>query len=372
MVDVVIGLQWGDEGKGKIIDLLAKNYDIIARFQGGPNAGHTIYYDGKKIIFHHIPSGILHPHTKCVIGNGVVVDPYTLVEEIKELEKMGIKVEGRLFISTKSHVILERHKEEDKREGERIGTTKKGVGPCYADKFKRVGIRMQDFIKEKGEINKFLKKFVIDTVDFINDELDKGKKVLAEGAQGTLLDIDHGTYPFVTSSNTIAGGVCCGLGISPHRVGEIIGVMKAYLSRVGKGPLFTQMPEDIEEYVREKGAEYGATTGRPRRIGWFDAYLARYALKINKPDKIVITKFDVLTGLRTLKICIDYNKDPMIDEDAEPRYIEVKGWSYLQQTKNFGDLPEELKNYVKKIEEEIGQKIWMISIGKERDKVIFL
>ncbi|RKY67760.1 MAG: adenylosuccinate synthase, partial [Candidatus Latescibacterota bacterium] len=340
MVIVVVGTQWGDEGKGKVIDYFARDVDIIARYQGGANAGHTVIINGKKFIFHLIPSGILYPDKICVIGNGVVVDPVSLFEEISLLEKNGIKVDGRLFISENAHITMPYHKLldqiEDKFRGKgKLGTTGRGIGTTYADKYNRIGIRAVDFLdddvfyeklkialelknylfreyykekmlntdriyKEYKPVREKMKKYVINSVLFLNEMIDKGKKILAEGAQGTFLDIDFGTYPYVTASNPISGGVCTGLGIPPTKIDKVIGVVKAYTTRVGKGPFPTEIKDFLGEKLRRLGNEYGATTGRPRRCGWFDSVIVKFAKTVNGLDEVIITKLDVLSGIEKL------------------------------------------------------------------------
>ncbi|MCM8804833.1 MAG: adenylosuccinate synthase [Candidatus Omnitrophica bacterium] len=421
MVTVVIGTQWGDEGKGKVIDYLAENVDIIARYQGGANAGHTVVVNDKKFIFHLIPSGILYPNKICVIGNGVVIDPVSLFEEIEYLEKSGIDVEKKLFISENAHITLPYHKLldqiEDKFRGKgKLGTTGRGIGTTYTDKFARIGIRVIDFVDEdvfmeklkialelknylfkeyyKEEIlspekifkeyeiyRKEIKKFVINTSLYLNEEIEKGKKVLAEGAQGTFLDIDFGTYPYVTASNPIAGGACIGLGISPKKIKKIIGVAKAYTTRVGMGPFPTEIKDQIGEKLRKIGDEFGATTGRPRRCGWFDAIIVKFAGIINGIDEIVLTKLDVLTGFKNIKIGIGYkynnkviNEYPFnskIFSNCEVIYDEVDGWDEdISKVKKYNDLPENAKRYIEKIEEKIGIRITKISTGSSRNQTI--
>lgn len=421
MVIVIVGTQWGDEGKGKVIDYLAENVDIIARYQGGANAGHTVVVNDKKYIFHLIPSGILYPDKICVIGNGVVIDPVSLFEEIEYLEKNGIEVKRKLFISENAHITLPYHKlldqVEDKFRGKgKLGTTGRGIGTTYTDKFARIGIRVIDFIDDdvfmeklkialelknylfkeyyKEEIlspekifkeyefyRKEIKKFVINTSLYLNEEIEKGKKVLAEGAQGTFLDIDFGTYPYVTASNPIAGGACVGLGISPKKIERIIGVAKAYTTRVGMGPFPTEIKDQIGEKLRKIGNEFGATTGRPRRCGWFDTVIVKFACIINGIDEIVLTKLDVLTGFEKVKIGIGYKYDNRIINEytfnskvfsnCEVIYEELNGWNDdVSKAKNYNELPENAKRYIEKIEEEIGIKITKISTGSSRNQTI--
>ena len=354
MTTVIIGCQWGDEGKGKIVDLLSENADIVVRAQGGANAGHTVVIDGKKFVLHLIPSGILRKKTICVIGNGVVVDPDALNQEISLLKKLGIKLEGRLLISDRAHIVTAEHKERDaKNDQKRIGTTGRGIGPAYADKINRTGIRV-------GDSNLF-KKFSCDTTAFLIDAIKKNKKIIAEGAQGMMLDIDLGTYPYVTSSNTTVGGICTGTGIPPKAISKVIGVAKAYTTRVGAGPFPTEFPEKLGNQIREKGAEFGATTGRSRRCGWFDAVIVKYACQVNGVDEIALTKLDVLDGLAKLKIRV-----------GDKKYIELPGWD--QNTvgiKIFEDLPKNARNYIMRIEKLINAKISIISTGADRSDTIF-
>lgn len=418
---VIVGAQWGDEGKGKIIDILARDADYIVRFQGGNNAGHTVVLDDSEFIFHLIPSGILHKNAVCIIGNGVVVDPKALLSEIKMLRSKGINVDGRLFVSEEAHVIFGYHQMLDalkeSRKG-KIGTTKRGIGPCYADKVSRCGIRMQELLdaktlKEKLKINideknkvcralyKFkgfnfnevykeyayygrqIKKYVTNTTLLLNRAIKAKKRILFEGAQGTLLDIDHGTYPYVTSSNATAGGACTGAGVGPSRIDKVIGVVKAYTTRVGEGPFPTEFGPELMERIRRKGKEYGATTGRPRRCGWFDAVIGRYSVMVNGIDELVITKLDVLDDLDTIKVCVGYKyKGSIYREfptnmgiigDCEPVYETHKGWR--EDTSNvlkFKDLPQNAKKYINRLEELLGSKVSMVSTGSKRDQVINL
>src|SRR5215510_7716959 len=338
----VLGAQWGDEGKGKIVDLLTPNFSVVARYQGGHNAGHTVYVNGKKFVLHLIPSGILHPGVICIIGNGVVVDPHALFAELDELQRLGIDVSGRLFVSDKAHLILPYHRELDilseARRGERkIGTTSRGIGPAYEDKIGRRGIRVCDLVDTKAladEVrenvnarNQIIKDSTLDwkqvydqllafgarmrrwTGDVslaLDEAMKKGQRVLIEGAQGAMLDIDHGTYPYVTSSNATIGGACTGLGVPPRAINGVLGVAKAYLTRVGEGPFPTELFGEMGDRLRETGMEYGASTGRPRRCGWYDAVAVRYAVRVNGIDSIALTKLDVLDGLATIEICTGY------------------------------------------------------------------
>ncbi|KJJ84371.1 adenylosuccinate synthetase [Candidatus Omnitrophus magneticus] len=419
-VTVLVGAQWGDEGKGKLIDILTENVDYVARFQGGNNAGHTVVIEQDKYVLHLIPSGILHAGKICVIGNGVVIDPKALIEEIEFLKEKGIDVEHRLKISEKAHVIFPYHRKLDelrevKQKG-RIGTTKKGIGPCYADKVSRVGIRVADLfdkeyfktrleanIAEKNVIlknlyasegfsveeifNEYLKyaeyfrKYVCDTITLLNNAIREGKSVLCEGAQGTYLDVDYGTYPFVTSSNATAGGACIGAGVGPSRIDEVLGVVKAYTTRVGEGPFPTMFNDELMEKIREKGAEFGSTTGRARRCGWFDAVLVRNAVIINGIDKVIITKLDVLDELATIKVCVSYRYKgeiyttipgiPGFLEQCEPMYEELSGWqrdtSKIQQ---YNDLPVNARKYVSRLRELIDTEIMIVSVGKSRKQTL--
>lgn len=423
MVTVVVGTQWGDEGKGKVIDYFARDVDIIARYQGGANAGHTVIINGKKFIFHLIPSGILYPDKICVIGNGVVVDPVSLFEEISLLEKNGIKVDGRLFISENAHITMPYHKLldqiEDKFRGKgKLGTTGRGIGTTYADKYNRIGIRAVDFLdddvfyeklkialelknylfreyykekmlntdriyKEYKPVREKMKKYVINSVLFINEMIDKGKKILAEGAQGTFLDIDFGTYPYVTASNPISGGVCTGLGIPPTKIDKVIGVVKAYTTRVGKGPFPTEIKDFLGEKLRKSGNEYGATTGRPRRCGWFDSVIVKFARTINGLDEVIITKLDVLSGIEKLKVGVaykyegktynDYPLNTKIFSNCEVIYEEIDGWNEdISNIKKYEKLPKNTKKYLERIKELTGVKISGISVGSEREQMIKL
>ena len=420
---VIVGTQFGDEGKGKFIDLLAKRADYIARYQGGANAGHTVVIGKEEFIFHLIPSGILHKRKKCIIGNGVVVDPETLLEEIENLKRKGISVERRLFISENAHVVMPYHKLLDKvkevrRKGKRIGTTGRGIGPCYTDKVARTGIRVADLIdegtlKEKlkknlDEKNQLLKKiyrqkgfsykkvlaeyssygrrikkYVTNTSLLINQAIDKGKSVLLEGAQGTFLDIDWGTYPYVTSSHPIVGGALTGLGVGPTKIDRVIGVTKAYTTRVGRGPLPTELSLRLEKRIRERGKEYGATTGRPRRCGWLDLVLLRSAIQINGLDNLILTKLDVLDELKEIKICthyryrgrrIDYFPNSLkVLSQCKPQYEVLKGWrESISEIKSYKRLPVDAKKYVEKIRKLLGIKIALISVSPQRDQTIIL
>jgi adenylosuccinate synthase len=414
---VVIGAQWGDEGKGKVIDIFSAKMDFIARYQGGNNAGHTVVIGVDSFILHLIPSGILHKGKICIIGNGVVIDPRALLEEIKMLEAKDIRVDGRLFISEEAHVIFPYHKlldelkEEKKR---RIGTTKKGIGPCYADKVARSGIRVIDLmepdtLKEKLQNNleeknailekiyqaqpfafeglyaeyldygKKIKKYVCNTKVILNEAIAKRKRVLFEGAQGTLLDVDYGTYPFVTSSNSSAGGASTGTGVGPGKIDKVIGVVKAYTTRVGEGPFPTEFSKDLMERIRAKGKEFGATTGRPRRCGWFDSVVVRHSVLVNGIDEIVVTKLDVLDDLDSIKICTSYKFDGKTYTEfpssikaltsCQPVYEELPGWkSDTTRITSYAKLPRNARNYLKRIQESVNTKIALVSVGSERSQ----
>ncbi len=420
-VKIVVGSQWGDEAKAKIVDYLAADADYVVRFQGGANAGHTVIVGGKEFIFHLIPAGIMYSDKVCVIGNGVVIDPAALMDEIEELKKRGIDVEGRLFISQKAHLVMPYHKMLDqateKHKGKNsIGTTGRGIGPAYRDKAARVGIRILDLLnrevfREKlqnniREANEYLTKiyghdpldvdeivdayiefdrkidpYVTDISVLLYDAIKSGKNVLFEGAQGALLDIDHGTYPFVTSSNTIAGSACLGTGIGPTFIDEVIGVMKAYTTRVGNGPFPTEFEEDFAKKIRDLGGEYGATTGRPRRCGWFDGVIAKYSTRINGLSSLAITKLDVLDTLPEIKICTGYRYgdriltnfpvDANVLESIEPVYESHPGW--MEKTtdiRQYEKLPVNARNYLSRISELVETPISFVSIGSDREQTI--
>ncbi|PWB67647.1 MAG: adenylosuccinate synthase [Deltaproteobacteria bacterium] len=419
---IVIGAQWGDEGKGKIVDIYSEFADTIVRSTGGNNAGHTLVVRGEKFIFHLIPSGILHPGKKCVIANGVVVDPKVLLAEVDRLRERGylkdhaqLKVGLLANIIMPYHIVLDRAREE-KLGSRKIGTTARGIGPCYEDKIARTGIRACDLIHpdtfaEKLAANLDLKNFLlkhyygaeeisfqscleeytgygerlkpylIDTSSFLNEEINRGSKVLFEGAQGTLLDIDHGTYPFVTSSNTTAGGACTGSGVGPTKISGVIGVSKAYATRVGGGPFPTELFDEEGQLIRDRGNEYGSTTGRPRRCGWFDAPVVRYAHRLNHLAGIALTKLDVLSGLSRIKVCIGYDvggtKRDEVPlslpefEAAKPVYEQVEGWKEdITTAKAFGDLPKAAQKYVRLLEEVSGVEVTLVSVGPERNQTI--
>jgi adenylosuccinate synthase len=414
----VLGTQWGDEGKGKIVDMLTPHFATVARYQGGHNAGHTVYVHGKKFVLHLIPSGILHPGVTCIIGNGVVVDPQALFKEVDELGKMGIAVDGRLLISEKAHVILPYHRELDvlseARRGERkIGTTSRGIGPAYEDKIGRRGIRICDLLGDRAALqeevrenvnarNHIIKDSTLDwkpvfdqlvahgerirpwAADcslFLARTIKEGRNVMFEGAQATLLDIDHGTYPFVTSSNASVGGVCTGLGVPARAIDGVLGVAKAYTTRVGEGPLPTELSGPLAERLRESGQEYGASTGRPRRCGWFDAVVVRYSARINGLDALALTKLDVLDGLREVLLCIGYKTaDGTISEfpadlrmlaAAEPVYETMPGWSApTKGATTLGQLPQEARRYIERLEAVSGVPCAIISTGSDRAETI--
>lgn len=418
MVDVLLGLQWGDEGKGKIVDFFAKDYDVIARFQGGPNAGHTLYVGDKKIVLHQIPSGVFHSNTVNLIGNGVVLDPVTLKKECDTVAGFGIDLKKNLFISERTHLILPTHRALDKaaelsKGNQKIGSTLKGIGPTYMDKTGRNGLRVGDMLdknfttsyiklrlkhqklldnysfneditaweEEFFEALEFLKQLnIVNGEYFINEQLKAGKRVLAEGAQGTMLDIDFGTFPYVTSSNTISAGVCSGLGVAPQMIRDVIGVTKAYCTRVGSGPFPTELDNEMGEELRKIGSEFGATTGRPRRCGWIDLVALNFACMINGVTKIVMTKADVLDSFTQLEVCTSYNIDgkdvtqiPFRLEKLkiDPVYKSFPGWNESTvAVKKPGDLPETMKTYVDFINKYLGVNIHYISNGPGRDQLI--
>ena len=416
---VIVGAQWGDEGKGKIVDLLTRYADIVVRFQGGNNAGHTIVLKGEKFVFHLIPSGILYENKQCVIGSGVVVDPAVLIEEVNELKKRGhLKDDSQLMVSEEAHLILPYHRRIDIARDRvfKIGTTGRGIGPAYEDKVARYGIRVVDLmdeevfrkklkanllqknaylsevLKEEGfelseifdeflRFKKQLEKYVRNTSLILYDEIQKGKHILFEGAQGALLDLDHGTYPYVTASNTVAGNACAGSGIGPTMIDSVIGVAKAYTTRVGEGPFPTELKDQVGERIREKGGEYGATTGRPRRCGWFDAVVVNHAIRINGIQEVAITKLDVLNDFDKVKICVGYRVNGKILhyvpshldllESSEPVYEELDGWRReVKGAKKISELPAQAQRYLKRIEELTHAKIAMVSVGSERNETI--
>jgi adenylosuccinate synthase len=415
-VSIIVGAQWGDEGKGKIVDLLSEQADIVARYQGGANAGHTIVFDGKKFVLHLIPSGILHPETTCVIGNGVVIDPVALMDEIRMLESMGIEVAGRLHISHKAHLIMPYHKMMDaarERGAGSIGTTGRGIGPAYYDKALRTGIRIVDLLDREllrdkirvnlEEKNRILQSlygaepldvdamieeyvafdsqidpYITDTTVLLNAAIAEGKRVLAEGAQGALLDLDHGTYPFVTSSNPTSGGACTGLGIPPTSINSVMGVVKAYSTRVGNGPFPTELLDATGELLRSEGHEFGATTGRSRRCGWLDVPALRYSIMVNGISEIALTKLDVLGVLDEIKVCTGYLVDgkPVKSFPADVATLEkvtctyetFQGWkSSLEGIRNFSDLPQAAQNYVAALEQLLGVQVTWVSTSPARE-----
>lgn len=418
-VDVLLGLQWGDEGKGKIVDVLAPKYDVVARFQGGPNAGHTLEFDGIKHVLHQIPSGIFREKTRNVIGNGVVLDPIIFRTEIEKLQKYNLKVHDNLFISKKATLILPTHRlldqAQEKAKGEnKIGSTLKGIGPTYQDKIGRQGLRVGDVLSDSfdekfkkltaihfkllkehemeynwPELEKqfvdavqFLKSFkLIESEYFLNNELKKGSSILAEGAQGSLLDIDFGSYPFVTSSNTVSAGACTGLGIAPRNIGEVYGIFKAYSTRVGSGPFPTELLNEEGELMRKQGNEFGSTTGRPRRCGWIDIPSLKYSIMINGVTQLLMMKADVLNIFPTIKICTKYKlRDgsetdmlpyELVNEKITPIYTEVKGWNTALSDISDKSMPAELSQYIDFLEEALNVPITLISTGPDRTQTVY-
>ncbi len=419
---VLVGAQWGDEGKGKIIDVLTEEADWIVRYQGGNNAGHTVEVGEDRYVLHLLPSGILHPGKRCVIGNGVVVDPVALVKELRDLEPRGVQPQGRLFISDRAHIVFPFHRLLDEnREGrargdKKIGTTKRGIGPSYGDKAARVGLRMGDMldpafasmlgdrIREQNRIlsavgasalseadvigeyesaAKYLSPFIADTLPVLNAASARGESILFEGAQGTMLDIDFGTYPFVTSSSATSGGACIGTGIPPNRIDRVIGVVKAYTTRVGEGPFPTELLDETGAKLRETGHEFGATTGRPRRCGWFDAVVARYSAMINGVDVWAVTKMDVLDAMDTIRICTSYEvngrrldsvpANVRILEKCKPVYEEFKGWTQsTKEATRFEELPARAQAYVQRLAEITGVPVGILSVGPRRSSTMVL
>lgn len=417
-IDILLGLQWGDEGKGKVVDALCPAYDVVARFQGGPNAGHSLEFNNVKHVLHLIPSGIFHPEKLNIIGNGVVLDPAVFKCEIENLGQSVEELTGRLILSAKAHLILPTHRILDaayeKHKGNlRIGSTLKGIGPAYTDKAGRNGLRIgdilsPDFMKlyedhrsahlmtlrnynleydlkeyEKGwfEGIELLKKFRIENTEYLLNNLSsQGKKILAEGAQGTMLDLDFGSYPFVTSSSTISAGACTGLGVPPGKIGEVFGIFKAYCTRVGSGPFPTELKDGTGELIRKKGSEFGATTGRPRRCGWLDLPALRYAIMINGVSKLFMMKSDILSGFKTVRVCTSYKAEgeklaeiPFDnDADIEPVYTELDGWSEdITGIRQYSDLPENLRKYIGFIEDQTGVPVTIVSVGPDRNATIF-
>ncbi|MGB2868107.1 MAG: adenylosuccinate synthase [Bacteroidota bacterium] len=426
-VQVIVGAQWGDEGKGKIVDRLSEDVDIVARYQGGANAGHTVVIPGKggrpeqEFVLHLIPSGIFHSHVTCVIGNGVVLDPAALMAEIEQLKKSGIKIRGRLLISHNAHLIMPYHKALDsirEKGDQKIGTTGRGIGPAYIDKYMRTGIRVVDLldrdvlckklkrnieqnnelfkklyeseeldvdaiIQEYQEFDEKIDEYVTDTSEFLTSALKKKKRVLAEGAQGALLDVDHGTYPYVTSSNPTSGGACTGLGIPPNAINSIVGVVKAYSTRVGNGPFPTELHDATGERLRTVGGEFGATTGRPRRCGWLDLVSLKYSFRVNGIQRIAITKLDVLDEFETIDVCTSYKingkrtdrfpTDLKALESVQPIYRSFKGWkTRTSDVRRFRDLPSRAKTYLESIGKMLQTDIWMVSVGARRDQTLVI
>ena len=418
-VDVLLGLQWGDEGKGKIVDVLTPNYDIIARFQGGPNAGHTLEFEGIKHVLHTIPSGIFRDGVMNLVGNGVVIDPVIFQEELEKLNPFNIDYKSRLVISKKAHLILPTHRildeaSEAAKGKNKIGSTLKGIGPTYMDKTGRNGLRVGDIFspkfKEKYDAlvekhKQMLRRYddfeynlsekegpwlkaieslkeltTVDSEQYINEAMKAGKKILAEGAQGTMLDIDFGTYPFVTSSNTVTAGTCTGLGVAPTKIGSVIGIFKAYCTRVGSGPFPTELNDEIGEKIRKDGFEFGATTGRPRRCGWVDLPALKYAIMINGATELSMMKADVLDGFETIRVCThyiingekyDYFPYDVSDMDVQPVYEDIKGWNCdLTKLASYADAPEELKAYVRYLEQKLEVPVTTVSVGPDRTQTL--
>ncbi len=415
---VIVGAQWGDEGKGKIVDLLSEKYDVVVRYQGGHNAGHTVIINGEKFILHLIPSGILHRGKICLMGNGMVIDPIALKKEIEDLEKRGIEVKGRLFLSKRAHLIHPYHRifedaEENLRGKLAIGTTKRGIGPGYADKYLRIGLRTGDLLEEKSfkeklnffksykkslysknivekfeeldenflEAAYFIKDFLGDVSFLIDEYISQGKSILFEGAQGTMLDIDLGTYPYVTSSNSSVAGVFSGGGVSPLKINGVLGIFKAYTTRVGGGPFPTELKGEMGDYIRKMGGEYGASTGRPRRCGWLDLFQMKYSTMVNGFTSFAITKLDVLEELPEISVCVGYEINgkelltyPSTSQELEkvkPRYKTFKGWQKKTgEIREFSALPVEAREYISFIERFLGVKISIISVGAGRNKTV--
>lgn len=419
---VLIGAQWGDEGKGKIIDVLTEASDWVVRYQGGNNAGHTVEIGADRYVLHLVPSGMLHAGKQCVIGHGVVVDPLALAEELKGLENRGITGTGRFFLSDRAHLVFPYHKlideyrEKKPSTGDRIGTTKRGIGPTYGDKAARVGLRVGDLLdpifpellqarveaanrilaahdaplvdytkvlNDYQEAARYLRPFIADTIPLVNDAIKQGKSVLFEGAQGTMLDIDYGTYPFVTSSNATAGGACTGAGVAPHRMDQVVGVVKGYSTRVGEGPFPTELKDEMGERIRQIGHEFGATTGRPRRCGWFDVVVARYSAMINGIDWWAMTKLDVLDGLDRIKVCVAYEHNGKryttvpanvrVLERCQPVYEEFPGWlTSTRDVKRVSDLPPKALAYIKTLARLTETPVGMLSFGPQRERTLSL
>ncbi|MEW6357435.1 MAG: adenylosuccinate synthase [Planctomycetota bacterium] len=417
----VVGLQWGDEGKGKIIDLCTEEFDVVVRYQGGSNAGHTVVVGGKKFVLHLVPSGILHERKLCVVGNGVAFDPPLFLQEVEDLRRQGVAIEGNLKVSDRAHVVFPYHKildqlNENNNSNNKIGTTGRGIGPCYTDKMARCGFRVAELLdtrhfREKlkwvlekknqqismlcgkdrlsydeiaagyAEYAEAVRPFVTDTVTLLAQEMKRGARILFEGAQGSLLDVDFGTYPFISSSSASACGVPAGAGVPPRDVGKVLGIMKAYITRVGEGPFPTELTGEMGQQLRENGGEFGATTGRPRRCGWFDAVAVRHAATINGADAAALTKLDVLSGQKEVKICTAYqcnNKtlthfpaNTVMLSDVEPIYEVFPGWDEeIRNARKFSDLPSEAGAYVRALEDAVELDVEIISVGSERDEII--
>ncbi len=420
-VRVIIGAQWGDEGKGKIVDLLSDKTDFVVRYQGGANAGHTLKFDDKKVVLHLIPSGIFNGDAHCIIGNGVVIDPIALVKELKGVTDLGFNLEGRFFISQTAHVILPYHKlldqlKEKKRGGDAIGTTGRGIGPAYVSKVSRVGIRMVDLLDKEVLLKKIsqniadinfalenlyhenklssekllaelddaittLSPYIINTTNVLHEALDDDKSILLEGAQGCLLDVDHGTYPFVTSSSPTSGGACTGSGIPPTAITHVMGITKAYCTRVGNGPFPTELLDETGDELRKKGSEFGATTGRPRRCGWLDLVALKYACRINGINELTLTKMDVMDGFKEIKVCTSYKINGVetttfplcLDEieQVEPVYTSLPGWDIdISGMTSWDDLPDSAKSYILFVENYLNVKFTIISTGPKRTETI--
>lgn len=419
---VVLGTQWGDEGKGKIVDLITPSFDVVARYQGGHNAGHTVYVRGRKIVLHLIPSGILHPGKLCLLGNGVALSPKAFLDEVAELRAYGAKVDGNILISRNAHLIMPYHTllemaDEERKGDHKIGTTCRGIGPSYEDKAARCGIRAGDLfdldvIKEKIEQNVesknvllrcyglppvdatqifseyagyalLMKDYITDISYLLNESIRRGKAILFEGAQGALLDVDHGTYPFVTSSNATAGGVCTGLGIGPTKIDGVLGVVKAYSTRVGGGPFPTEIRGETGKLLLERGNEFGATTGRPRRCGWFDAVAVSYSCRLNGVEKLALTKPDVMDVMEEIDVCVGYSykgerlrsfpTESWVLEKVSPEYKTVKGWMVsLQNIKDYDRLPQAFLDYVKLLEDLVEARVAIVSTGFDRRETILL
>ena len=412
-VDVVLGMQWGDEGKGKIVDVLTPRYDAVARFQGGPNAGHSLHFGTESFVLHTVPSGIFRQGTVNIIGNGVVIDPLILMDEIRAIEQMGVDVCSSLRIAKRANLILPTHRlldaaQEQRKGKQKVGTTGKGIGPAYTDKVARIGLRVGDLLRDdfmdryKALRDQHLALLGLDDVDdamwlhaaaelrrfeivdnevLVNDLLQKDRSVLAEGAQGSLLDVDFGTYPFVTSSNTLCAGACSGLGVAPSRIGQVYGIFKAYCTRVGAGPFPTELFDETGEQLRRIGHEFGATTGRPRRCGWLDMVALKYAVMMNGTTSLIMMKSDGLNSFPVLRVCtgyrlngqtIDYFPFEAADEKIEPVYQDFEGWQCdISQCRTYDELPQQLKDYIAFIERETGVRVDIISVGPDRQETIF-